>query len=226
MACGLEARLPMAEIRRLWNELKVLNETLSNCVETAEVYLRSLDVRVASTKAYFAEIRGRLSSIPAGTTVMDKNLEALMEKDAEQTKEHFDRMRSDAEECYAQVTRERSRWMDDTTRLIEKQMTTLNNIDVRALRHYETMRLRARILKTFQDIINVEGEVKNLQKVLYDCEMGKAELEEDFVGLVKIFQELRVHEEMESDATTAVDEKVSESSQQQLKGLNADDVLD
>ena len=47
--------------------------------------------------------------------------------------------------------------MDETTRLIARQMDVLNNIDIRALRHCETIRLRARIFKTFQDIVNVEG---------------------------------------------------------------------
>lgn len=36
MSCGNEARLPTAEVRRLWNELRILNETLSEGVETAE----------------------------------------------------------------------------------------------------------------------------------------------------------------------------------------------
>ena len=41
------------------------------------------------------------------------------------------------------------------------------------------------IIHVLNSVISHSGEVKNLQKVLYECEVGKAELEEDFIHLVK-----------------------------------------
>jgi hypothetical protein len=153
---------------------------------------------------------------------MTEELDKLLGQDEEQTQAYFSRMKSEATNgmCFEvqlieefewfeislfggfeMVSKERSVWMEETTEVMRRQMRVLDNIDIRVLRHAGILRLRATVLKTFQDIINVEGEfsqktdfflnfpfspeeVKNLQKVLYHCELGKAELEEDFVGLV------------------------------------------
>lgn len=59
-------------------------------------YLRNLDAKVASTKAYFSDVRRRLSGIPYGTTVIDEETGRLMGQDEEDTKAYFQQMRTDA----------------------------------------------------------------------------------------------------------------------------------
>ena len=53
--------------------------------------------RVAATRAYFSEVKGRLAKVPTGKTVYREDVERLLKQDAEDTREHFQKMRNDAE---------------------------------------------------------------------------------------------------------------------------------
>ncbi|XP_055329750.1 uncharacterized protein LOC129582284 [Paramacrobiotus metropolitanus] len=200
MACGLEFRQPTAELRRLWHELRLLNDTLGTCVKAAEEYLRDLDGKVSATKVYFADIKSRIAGIPRGQVRVGPDLQHVLAMPAAAAAKHFQSMRDDAADNFARVSEERRKWMAEAGQLMRRQMIILNRLDGMTLQLAETRGLRGRLVSTYRDITSVEEEVKSLQKVLFDCEMGRADLEEDYVTLIRTFQQLSAGRQADAGA--------------------------